>query len=42
MENRRSIRKLVELRPRAMLFGHGPILRDLAPVERVVEQLEGE
>ena len=40
MENRRSIRKLVELRPRLMLFGHGPPLRDLAPLEHLLARLE--
>jgi glyoxylase-like metal-dependent hydrolase (beta-lactamase superfamily II) len=39
MENRRSMRKLVELRPRVMLFGHGPKLTDLAPLERLLERL---
>jgi glyoxylase-like metal-dependent hydrolase (beta-lactamase superfamily II) len=40
MENRRSIRKLVELRPRRMLFGHGPPLDDLGIVERLLARLE--
>jgi glyoxylase-like metal-dependent hydrolase (beta-lactamase superfamily II) len=40
LENRRSIRKLVELRPRLMLFGHGPPLADVAAVERMVARLE--
>ncbi len=40
LENRRSIRKLVELRPRRLLFGHGPPLDDLAPLERLLERLE--
>jgi glyoxylase-like metal-dependent hydrolase (beta-lactamase superfamily II) len=41
MENRRSMRKLVDLRPRVLLFGHGPRLEDVASVERVVARVEG-
>jgi glyoxylase-like metal-dependent hydrolase (beta-lactamase superfamily II) len=33
-ENRRSIRKLLELRPSCVCFGHGPPLRDLGVLER--------
>jgi glyoxylase-like metal-dependent hydrolase (beta-lactamase superfamily II) len=40
MENRRSIRKLVDLRPRLMLFGHGPPLSDLTGLERMLARLE--
>jgi glyoxylase-like metal-dependent hydrolase (beta-lactamase superfamily II) len=40
MENRRSIRKLVELRPRRMLFGHGPPLDHIEVLERVLARLE--
>jgi glyoxylase-like metal-dependent hydrolase (beta-lactamase superfamily II) len=39
-ENRRSIRKLLEMRPRLMLFGHGPPLDELAPLERLLARLE--
>jgi glyoxylase-like metal-dependent hydrolase (beta-lactamase superfamily II) len=40
MENRRSIRKLLELRPSLICFGHGPEMRDLGPLERYVAKLE--
>ena len=36
-ENRRSIRRLVELSPRLVCFGHGPPLRDVSRLERFVE-----
>ncbi len=32
-ENRRSIRKLIALRPRLVCFGHGPPLRDVQQLE---------
>ena len=38
-ENRRSIRKLLELRPSLVCVGHGAPLRDLAKLERFVEKL---
>jgi glyoxylase-like metal-dependent hydrolase (beta-lactamase superfamily II) len=38
-ENRRSIRKLLELRPRVICFGHGPPLRDIAQLEALVERI---
>lgn len=38
-ENRRSMRKLVDLRPSLVCVGHGPPLRDLAKLERFVERL---
>jgi glyoxylase-like metal-dependent hydrolase (beta-lactamase superfamily II) len=34
-ENLRSLRKLLELRPRRLLFGHGPPLDDVAVLERL-------
>jgi hydroxyacylglutathione hydrolase len=37
--NRLSMRTLWELRPSLVCFGHGPPLRDLAQLERVVERL---
>jgi hydroxyacylglutathione hydrolase len=33
-ENRRSIRKLIALRPAVVCFGHGPPLRDLSVLDR--------
>ena len=39
VENRRSIRLVLELRPTLMCFGHGPPLRDLALLERLVARL---
>lgn len=35
-ENRRSIRKLAELRPSVVCPGHGPPLRDLAKLDRLI------
>lgn len=35
-ENRRSVRKLLALRPSLVCFGHGPPLRDAGALERVV------
>jgi hydroxyacylglutathione hydrolase len=37
--NRDSARRLAELRPRLILFGHGPPLRDGAGFARFVESL---
>src|SRR5262245_7452133 len=34
-ENRRSIRRLLDLRPRTICFGHGPPLHDLRVLERL-------
>lgn len=39
VENRRSIRKLLELRPSLICVGHGAPLRDLGKLERFVEKL---
>jgi glyoxylase-like metal-dependent hydrolase (beta-lactamase superfamily II) len=39
VENRRSIRKLLELRPSVICVGHGAPLRDLSKLERFVEKL---
>jgi hydroxyacylglutathione hydrolase len=38
-ENRRSIRKLLDLRPSLVCVGHGVPLRDIAKLERLVERL---
>ena len=38
-ENRRSIRKLLDLRPSLVCVGHGAPLRDLAKLERLVAKL---
>jgi hydroxyacylglutathione hydrolase len=38
-ENRRSIRKLLELHPSLVCVGHGAPLRDLAKLERLVADL---
>ncbi len=38
-ENRRSIRKLAQLRPSLLCFGHGPVLRDMNQLDRFVAQL---
>ena len=38
-ENRRSIRRLAELRPALVLFGHGPPLRDPERLQRFAEGL---
>jgi len=40
-ENRRSLRKLLELQPAVICFGHGPPLRDLAVLERFVQRRLG-
>ncbi len=40
LENRRSIRKLADLRPRTLLFGHGPPLTDLKKFHRFVDGLK--
>jgi hypothetical protein len=39
VENRRSIRRLAQLEPKLICFGHGPPLRDMAPFERFVARL---
>lgn len=39
VENRRSIRKLLELEPSLICVGHGAPLRDLSKLERLVEKL---
>jgi hydroxyacylglutathione hydrolase len=39
VENRRSIRRLLELRPSLVCVGHGAPLRDIAKLERLVENL---
>jgi hydroxyacylglutathione hydrolase len=39
VENRHSIRKLLDLRPSLVCVGHGPPLRDLSKLERFVEKL---
>jgi hydroxyacylglutathione hydrolase len=38
-ENRRSIRKLAQLRPSLVCFGHGPVLYDMEQLDRFVAQL---
>jgi len=38
-ENRRSIRKLVQLRPSIVCFGHGPVLYDMEQLDRFVARL---
>ncbi len=38
-ESRRSIRKLAQLRPAIICFGHGPVLRDMEQLDRLVTQL---
>lgn len=38
-ENRRSIRKLAQLRPALVCFGHGPVLYDMEQLDRFVAQL---
>jgi glyoxylase-like metal-dependent hydrolase (beta-lactamase superfamily II) len=38
-QNRRSIRLLAELRPKVVLFGHGPPLHDLAKLDAFVDKL---
>jgi hydroxyacylglutathione hydrolase len=39
-ENRRSIRKLLDLRPRMICFGHGPPLRDVLLLEEFIARRE--
>jgi len=39
LQNRRSMRRVLELSPRLMLFGHGPPSRDLTAAERLVRSL---
>nr|WP_236601549.1 MBL fold metallo-hydrolase [Ktedonobacter sp. SOSP1-52] len=38
-ENRRSIRKLTQLRPALVCFGHGPVLHDMEQLDRFVARL---
>jgi hydroxyacylglutathione hydrolase len=38
-QNRRSIRLLAALRPNAVCFGHGPVLRDMQQVAAFVDRL---
>jgi glyoxylase-like metal-dependent hydrolase (beta-lactamase superfamily II) len=38
-ENRRSMRRVLELSPRRMLFGHGPPSEDVAGLERLVRKV---
>jgi len=40
-ENRRSIRRLAELKPSLILPGHGPAVTDMAAFERFVAHLQG-
>lgn len=40
-ENRRSMKKLVDLKPALVCFGHGPPLTDLGLLERFVTRLQG-
>ena len=40
-ENRRSIRKLADLKPSLILPGHGPALTDIAKFERFVASIPG-
>ena len=40
LENRRSMRRVLELSPRLMLFGHGPPSEDVAALERLTSRLE--
>jgi glyoxylase-like metal-dependent hydrolase (beta-lactamase superfamily II) len=39
-ENRRSIRRLAELGPRLLCFGHGPPLRDMGKFDRFLKRLD--
>ena len=39
-ENRRSIRRLAELKPRLMCFGHGPPLREMEKFDRFLQRLD--
>lgn len=38
-QNRRSIRLLAALRPNAVCFGHGPVLRDMRQLDAFVDRL---
>ena len=38
-ESHRSIRKLAQLRPCIVCFGHGPVLRDMEQLDRLVARL---
>ena len=39
-QNRRSIRRLAELEPRLLCFGHGPPLRDMTKLDRLLKKLD--
>jgi len=39
-QNRRSLRKLIELKPRLVCFGHGPPLREVERLEAVMARWE--
>jgi len=39
-QNCRSLRRLVDLRPSVVCFGHGPPLHDLAPLEEFLKKAE--
>lgn len=39
-QNRHSIRRLAELEPRLICFGHGPPLRDMKKLERFMKRLD--
>jgi hydroxyacylglutathione hydrolase len=39
-DNRRSIRRLAELQPRLICFGHGPPLRDMGKLDHFVKRLD--
>lgn len=39
VENRKSIRRLAELSPRVMCFGHGPPLFDMRPFDRLMKTM---
>lgn len=41
-ENRRSIRRLAELQPRLLCFGHGPPLADMKKFDRFMKRLEAQ
>jgi glyoxylase-like metal-dependent hydrolase (beta-lactamase superfamily II) len=41
-ENRRSIRKLAELRPSLILPGHGDAVTDMTKLDRFVDSLCGQ
>lgn len=41
-ENRRSIRRLAELQPRLICFGHGPPLADMKKFDRFLKRLDAQ